>query len=218
MFAGMHLRLQHRKLRDGNTGMVKGTWGELQGIPAMLKLYLVSCMKWSTPIFLWSLDAFIIGESFHSLNLGFLSCPIFFYPKVFELEGRRWGILPLDSQKPWILYVNFPITFNLYISLLSLSYKSTIFVSTSSEVLLPLNLGMRKDPEWYPGFLLHLLSLWALASLGFLQQALSLTHAARRATDWLVGKYSWASWRAWKSSNWTSERTFSPHPFLKLEI
>lgn len=78
--------------------MVKGTWGELQGIPVVLKLYLVSCMKWSTPIFLWSLDAFIIGDSLHSLNLGVLSCPIFFYPKVFELEGRRWGTL--DSS-PW---------------------------------------------------------------------------------------------------------------------
>lgn len=184
----------------------------------MLKLYLVLCMERSTHTFVISLW-FYHGWFIAILNLGGLLCPIFSILKTLNLkgEGERLLILPLDSQKPWILYVNFPIAFNHYISLLFLSYKSIIYVSTASEVLLSLNLGMRKDPNWYPGFLLHLLSLGVLASLGFLQR-LSLVHAACRATDWHVGKYFWTSWRAWKSSNWTSERTFNPHPFLKLEI
>lgn len=88
------------------------------------------------------------------------------HSKGFELKGRGWGTLDSSpSRKPWILYANFLITFNLYISMLSISYMSNIYVSTSSEILL-LNLGMRKDPEWHPGFLLHILGFRVQTSLG----------------------------------------------------
>lgn len=136
-----------------------------------------------------------MGESLHSLNLGFLSCP--FFPlsnhilKILNLKGEGEGLLipPLLKSPEFFIQISLSLSISTF-QFLSLSYMSNICVSTSSEMVLPLNLGMRKDPEWYPGFLLHLLCFRALASLGMSLSslwALSLVHAACRARDWHLG-------------------------------
>ena len=92
-----------------------------------------------------------MGDSLHSLNPGFLSSPFFFLsnpiPQILNLKGESEGFLILPLGKALDLYANVLITFKLYISIVSFSYISNNYVSTSSEILLPLSLEMRKDPE-----------------------------------------------------------------------
>ena len=80
--------------------------------------------------------------------------PIQSYSQIFELKGRRKGLLVFPSPKPWILYVNPPITINLYISILSLSRTSNIEVPSSSETLLPSNLRMKEESGMIPRILI----------------------------------------------------------------